>query len=109
MTRTLKITATRPSLIAAAMLTALCSMPATAAQTAAEGKGAVATDISRPRDATANQPSESGAQATNPKGAVTGAGQPQAGGQPEQAKEGTAKKRAAKTKKKRRAQTESPR
>ena len=42
-----------------------------------------ADDAARPADATANKPSESGAQTTTPKGAVTGAGQPQGGAQPD--------------------------
>jgi hypothetical protein len=55
-------------------------------------------DPARPRDATANQPSESGAQSTTPKGAVTGAGQPQAGAQPESAKSAdSAKTKAGKS------------
>ena len=45
-----------------------------------------ADETARPADATANKPSESGAQNTTPQGAVTGAGQPQGAAQPDVAK-----------------------
>jgi hypothetical protein len=89
----------RNAFIAAAVISALCATSAAAqypdqtkAKSAQKGK---AGDAARPTDTTANQPSESGAQNTTPKGAVTGAGQPQGKGQPEDAKDGSAKAKAA--------------
>jgi hypothetical protein len=42
--------------------------------------GATKSDSTRPRDSTANLPSDTGSQTTLPSGAVTGAGQPQGKG-----------------------------
>ena len=66
----------RPALVSAALICVLASAHA----------ATKADDTARPRDPTANQPSESGAQSTTPKGAVTGAGQPQGQAQPDTAK-----------------------
>ncbi|HYC46570.1 MAG TPA: hypothetical protein VED01_13945 [Burkholderiales bacterium] len=53
---------------------------AASAQQAADKAQAQKSDPARPRDSTANLPSDSGAQTTTPRGAVTGAGQPQGKG-----------------------------
>ena len=63
----------RPAIIAAALAAAFNVSAATQTTTGA--------DPARPADATANRPSDSGAQSTTPRGAVTGAGQPQGASQ----------------------------
>ena len=91
-------------------------LAALAAAFALNAYAAQGGDAARPTDPTANRPSDTGAQSTNPSGAVTGAGQPQVPGaqgpsadapkkaKGKHAKKRTAKKRAAATLKQREAQ-----
>lgn len=80
---------------------ALTSLAATALLTACGESPSLpevqqtASSDARPRDATANLPSDSGSQTTLPSGAVTGAGQPQGKGvQPDVGAAGGLERRA---------------
>jgi hypothetical protein len=70
----------RAAAAAALGLSVFIAPVATAGETPSGKAQAPAADSARPRDATSNLPSDSGSQTTTPKGAVTGAGQPQGKG-----------------------------